>query len=110
MGGVALLSAWSWLRHLRRSAGRARHRRGTTPPVGARRRYPITGLGIATPYVVAMTDPGAVVAHLVTEEAVAAGRRAGRYAGVCDAVVLPGSLLECTGRCCRACRDWVAAK
>ena len=61
-------------------------------------------------HVVAMTDTRTVVAHLVTDEAVAAGRQAGRYIGVCGAVVLPGSLTEGTDRCCRFCRDWAAAR
>ncbi|MGH3796701.1 MAG: hypothetical protein ACRDSP_17640 [Pseudonocardiaceae bacterium] len=60
--------------------------------------------------VVAMTDTRTVVAHLVTDEAVAAGRRAGRYVGVCGAVVVPGSLLEGTDRGCRSCQDWAAAQ
>lgn len=58
---------------------------------------------------VAMTDTRSVVAHWVTEEAVAAGRRAGRYVGVCGAPVLPGSLLEDADRGCRYCRAWAAA-
>lgn len=55
-----------------------------------------------------MTDTCTVVAHLVTDEAVAAGRHAGRYVGVCGAVVLPGSLPEDANRYCRSCQDWVA--
>lgn len=60
--------------------------------------------------VVAMTDTRNVVAHFVAEEAVAAGRHAGRYVGVCGAMVVPGSLLEDTDRGCRFCRDWAAAR
>ncbi|MGH3911702.1 MAG: hypothetical protein ACRDRM_12835 [Pseudonocardiaceae bacterium] len=59
---------------------------------------------------VAMIDTRTGVAHLVTDAAVAAGRRAGRYVGVCGAVVLPGSLTEGTDRFCRFCRDWAAAQ
>lgn len=59
---------------------------------------------------VAMTDARTAVAHLVTDAAVAAGRRAGRYVGVCGAVVLPGSLMEGTARGCRFCRDLAAAR
>lgn len=110
MGGIAVLSGWSWLRHHRRSAGRARHRRDRTHPVGTHRRYPNNGLLVAKSHVVAMADAGAVVAHLITDEAVAAGRHADRYVGVCGAVVLPGSLQDGTGRCCRGCQDWVAAQ
>lgn len=67
------------------------------------------GTAIRT-HVVAMTDTRTAVAHLVTDAAVAAGRRAGRYVGVCGAVVLPGSLMEGTARGCRSCRDWAAAQ
>ncbi|MGH4017144.1 MAG: hypothetical protein ACRDSL_25105 [Pseudonocardiaceae bacterium] len=57
-----------------------------------------------------MTDTRTVVAHLVTDEAVAAGRRAGRYIGVCEAVVLPGSLTEGTDRFCRSCQNWAVSQ
>jgi len=63
----------------------------------------MTGPAVATPHLVAMTDTCTVVTHLVTDEAVAAGRQAGRYVGVCGAVVLPGSLLEDIHRPCRSC-------
>lgn len=57
-----------------------------------------------------MTDTRTVVAHLVTDDAVAAGRRAGRYVGVCGAIVLPGSLKEDTNRSCPSCRQWMATQ
>ncbi|MGH3796491.1 MAG: hypothetical protein ACRDSP_16560 [Pseudonocardiaceae bacterium] len=57
-----------------------------------------------------MTDTRTVVTHLVTDEAVAAGRRTGRYVGVCGVAVLPGSLTEGTDRYCRSCRDWAVAR
>lgn len=63
----------------------------------------MTGLAVATPDVVAMTDTRTKLTHLVTEEAVIAGRRAGRYVGVCGTVVVPGSLLDDTNRPCRSC-------
>lgn len=66
----------------------------------------MTGLAIAMPHVIAMTDTRTVVTHLITDEAVAAGRQAGRYVGLCGAVVLPGSLMEDTGQPCRSCRYW----
>lgn len=68
----------------------------------------MTGLVVSTLHVVAMTDTCTVVAHLVTDEAVAAGRHAGRYVGACGAVVLPGSLMEATSRYCRSCQDRTA--
>lgn len=67
----------------------------------------MTGLAVATLHFAAMTDTCTAV-HLVTDEAVAAGRHAGRYIGVCGAVVLPGSLMEDTSRYCQSCRDWRA--
>lgn len=57
-----------------------------------------------------MTDTCTAVAHLVTDEAVADGRRAGRYVGVCGAIVLPGSLMEYGARHCRACMTWAAVQ
>ncbi|MGH3931874.1 MAG: hypothetical protein ACRDTF_18085 [Pseudonocardiaceae bacterium] len=70
----------------------------------------MTGLAVTKPYVVAMTDTRTVVTHLVTEEAVAAGRQSGRYIGLCGAVVLPGSLLEDAKRPCRSCHYWSVAR
>lgn len=58
--------------------------------------------------VVAMTDTRTMVAHLVADDAAAAGRHTGRYVGVCGAVVLPGSLTEDASRYCRSCQDWAA--
>jgi hypothetical protein len=49
-------------------------------------------------------------AHLITQEAVTAGRQAGRYVGACGTVVLPCSLKEDTNRYCRACQQWAAAQ
>lgn len=69
----------------------------------------MTGLTVATPHVVKMIDSYTMVAHLVTDEAMVTGRRAGRYVGVCGAVVLPGSLKEDTNRHCRACQQQGAA-
>lgn len=57
-----------------------------------------------------MADTRTLIAHLVTDEAMAAGRRAGCYVGVCEAVVLPGSLQEDTGRFCRSCEDWMVSQ
>ncbi|HEX2298568.1 MAG TPA: hypothetical protein VHH34_08635 [Pseudonocardiaceae bacterium] len=41
--------------------------------------------------------------HLVTDEAMAAGRAAGRYLARCDAVILAASLTTPESRPCRAC-------
>lgn len=68
------------------------------------------GLAITKLHVVPMTDTCTVIAHLVTDEAVAVGRHAGRYVGACGAVVLPGSLTQDTNRYCRACQQWAIAQ
>lgn len=60
--------------------------------------------------VLAMTDTETRIAHLVTDEAMAAGRRAGRYVAACTTVVVPGSLKEDTNRYCRACQQWMVAR
>ena len=66
----------------------------------------MTGLAVAKPHVVAMIDARTMVAHLVTDEAVFAGRQTGRYVGLCGAVVLPGSLVESANHPCRSCHYW----
>lgn len=48
------------------------------------------------------------VAHLVSDEAVVAGRRAGRYVAVCRADLLAASLTAETGRRCLRCEEWAA--
>ncbi|MGQ0775044.1 MAG: hypothetical protein ACT4NY_11610 [Pseudonocardiales bacterium] len=105
MGGVSL--GWPWLRHHRKPA---KHRRDRTRPAGTGRRHPKTGLAVAAPHVIKMIDTCTVVAHLVTDEAMAAGRRAGRYVGLCGAVVLPGSLKEDTNRSCSLCWQRMATR
>lgn len=63
----------------------------------------------APPRVVTVTDRKGT-AHLVTDEALQAARPdAGRYVGVCGAVVLPGSLSAPIGHSCRICVGWVYA-
>ncbi|MGH3815558.1 MAG: hypothetical protein ACRDUV_24425 [Pseudonocardiaceae bacterium] len=66
-----------------------------------------------------MSAPGAVLlavtgidgtAHLVTDEAMAAGRAAGRYLAVCDAVVLAASLITPESGHCRKCWRWRAGQ
>ncbi|HEX2299864.1 MAG TPA: hypothetical protein VHH34_15360 [Pseudonocardiaceae bacterium] len=46
--------------------------------------------------------------HLVTDEAMAAGRRVGCYAAVCSAHVLAVSLTVPESSRCQACRAWRA--
>lgn len=60
--------------------------------------------------VVAMVDGCSMLVHLVSDEAVAAGRSAGLYTALCRATVLPGSLTEDSDRHCQSCRDRVAAR
>jgi hypothetical protein len=70
----------------------------------------MNALLLATRHVVVMSDTRTQVGHLVTDEAVSAGRSAGRYAGVCGAEVLPGSLKEDTERYCRTCMNAVKVR
>lgn len=44
-------------------------------------------------------------AHLVTDEAMAAGRRLGRYVAVCETVVLAASLTADADTYCPLCRE-----
>ncbi len=50
------------------------------------------------------------VAHLVTDQAMAAGRSAGRYMAVCDTEVIAASLTTPESEYCRRCRRWRAGK
>lgn len=59
--------------------------------------------------VIAVTDVGGT-AHLVTDDAMAAGRRAGRYVAVCGSEVIAASLTTPESRHCRACRQWWAGQ
>lgn len=66
LGGVALVYSWLWLRD-RRAAPPARRRQGRTRP-GATAVPgawgPVTGLALAAPRFIAMTDARTGVAHL----------------------------------------------
>lgn len=52
-----------------------------------------------------ITDAPTGVAHLVTDEAMVAGRRAGRYVTACRTVALAASLTAEADTFCRACRE-----
>ncbi len=53
----------------------------------------------------AVTDARTGLTHLVSDEAMAAGRRAGRYVAACGAEVLAGSLTAPESGRCRRCRS-----
>jgi hypothetical protein len=83
------------------SARLARRPRGRTPATPS----------ATVPRLVALTDVHTGAAHLVTDEAMAAGRRAGgRYAAVCGVDVLPASLTAPERRICHDCAALAVAK
>lgn len=53
-----------------------------------------------------MTDGRSRVVHLITDDAAVAGRAAGRYVAVCDAVVVAAALATPDGTGCRRCTAW----
>ncbi|MGH7929731.1 MAG: hypothetical protein ACREQV_18265 [Candidatus Binatia bacterium] len=57
-------------------------------------------------HVVALVDARTGRTHLVRDDAVVAGRGAGRYVAVCEAVVLAASLTAPGGKYCRSCAAW----
>lgn len=64
-------------------------------------------LPVETPHVIPMTDARTRRAHLVTDDAVAAGRSdAGRYVAVCGTVVLAARLTTPEARYCASCAYW----
>lgn len=66
-----------------------------------------TSLPVETPHVIPMVDARTRSAHLVTDDAVAAGRAdAGRYVAVCGAVVLAASLTTPEASYCASCAYW----
>lgn len=72
-----------------------------------RRRHAVTdaGLALETSRVIEMTDARTHRAHLVTDEAAAAGRAdAGSYVAVCGVVVLAASLTNPDTSYCSDCR------
>lgn len=65
----------------------------------------------APPRLVALTDARTGTAHLVTDDAMVAGRRAGgRYSAVCGIEVLPASLTAPERRSCPGCVAGTAAR
>lgn len=52
-----------------------------------------------------VTDARTSIAHLVSDEAMAAGRRAGCYVAICGCEVLASSLATEESGHCRACRQ-----
>ena len=63
----------------------------------------MTGLALAPPRVVTVTDARTGDEHLVTDDAIAAGLRAGRYHAVCGEMVLAASLTTEPAHHCRTC-------
>ncbi|MGH3908205.1 MAG: hypothetical protein ACRDTE_29090 [Pseudonocardiaceae bacterium] len=53
----------------------------------------------------AITDARTGGAHLVTEDAITAGRRTGHYLAACGTEVLPASLTTEADTFCLSCRD-----
>jgi hypothetical protein len=60
--------------------------------------------------VTTMTDARTSRAHLVTDDAAAAGRRIGHYRAVCGELVLAASLTTPERGSCRACMQWRAGR
>ncbi|MGQ0777300.1 MAG: hypothetical protein ACT4NY_23275 [Pseudonocardiales bacterium] len=60
--------------------------------------------------VVAITDTRTRSAHLITDEAFAAGCRAGRYVAACGAEVFTASLTTPERGYCESCTRWRAAQ
>lgn len=83
-----------WLGH-----GRSRLRRGGE---GA-----AIGSVTETSHVVALVDASTGRTHLVRDDALVAGRLAGRYVAVCEAVVLAASLTAPGDTYCRLCANRV---
>ncbi|MGH3903630.1 MAG: hypothetical protein ACRDTE_05480 [Pseudonocardiaceae bacterium] len=65
---------------------------------------------MSAPVLLAVTDAHTSLAHLVTLEAMAAGRRSGVYVAVCDSEVVASSLTAEESGHCRRCRGWRAGQ
>jgi hypothetical protein len=67
----------------------------------------MNGLVEVRPRVVTLTEADTGTAHLVTDDGMTTGLRAGIYPTVCGARVLPASLTAPASRCCGLCaRRW----
>ncbi|MGH3907506.1 MAG: hypothetical protein ACRDTE_25515 [Pseudonocardiaceae bacterium] len=65
---------------------------------------------MSAPVLLAVTDAHTSLAHLVTLDAMAAGRRRGIYVAVCDAEVVASSLTAQESGHCRRCQHWRAGQ
>lgn len=65
---------------------------------------------MTVPALLAVTDARTSLAHLVTLEAMTAGRPHGVYMAVCDTEVLASSLTAEESGHCRRCRRWRAGQ
>ncbi|MGH3908530.1 MAG: hypothetical protein ACRDTE_30740 [Pseudonocardiaceae bacterium] len=65
---------------------------------------------MSAPVLLAVTDAQTSLAHLVTLDAMAAGRRRGVYVAVCDTEVVASSLTAEESGHCRRCRGWRAGR
>ncbi|MGH4010892.1 MAG: hypothetical protein ACRDTH_22495 [Pseudonocardiaceae bacterium] len=63
---------------------------------------------MSAPVLLAVTDAQTSLAHLVTVQAMAAGRLHGRYTAVCGYPVLAASLTAPASGSCQDCRRWRA--
>jgi hypothetical protein len=61
---------------------------------------------VSAPALLAVTDARTSIAHLVTLDAMAAGRSYGVYVAVCDTEVVASSLTAEESGHCRRCRQW----
>ena len=63
---------------------------------------------MSAPALLAVTDARTSLAHLVTLEAMSAGRSRGVYVAVCGTEVVASSLTAEESGHCRRCRNWRA--
>lgn len=77
-------------------ARRGRHRRGRVATRDA----------VAAPLLYRVTDARTLVAHLVAEDELAAGRRSGRFRTVCGEIMHAASLTVEERAYCRSCARW----
>lgn len=63
----------------------------------------VSGAAVVMPLRYPVTDAGTLSAHLVSEDALIAGRRAGRFWAVCGEIVLAASLTAQERAHCRSC-------